>query len=59
MAEFTDGILEDWGGKPFEDLQKGWKFVLEEHPEIDANRAVGAGASWGGYAIKWANVVHE
>ncbi|KAG6868988.1 hypothetical protein C0993_006510 [Termitomyces sp. T159_Od127] len=50
--EFTDAIAEDWGGKPFVDLQRGWKYVLEEYPEIDADRAVAAGASWGGYAIK-------
>ncbi|EPQ54580.1 alpha/beta-hydrolase [Gloeophyllum trabeum ATCC 11539] len=51
--EFTDAITEDWGGKPFVDMQKGWKYVLEHFPEIDSNRAVAAGASWGGYAINW------
>ncbi|KAG6891667.1 hypothetical protein C0992_012716 [Termitomyces sp. T32_za158] len=50
--EFTDAIAEDWGGKPFVDLQKGWQYVLKTYPEIDADRAVAAGASWGGYAIK-------
>ncbi|KAG7442969.1 alpha/beta-hydrolase [Guyanagaster necrorhizus] len=51
--EFTDGITEDWGGKPFVDLQKGWKYVLNTYPEIDPDRAVAAGASWGGYAVNW------
>jgi dipeptidyl aminopeptidase/acylaminoacyl peptidase len=51
--EFTDAIAEDWGGKPFVDLQAGWKHALQTYPEIDANRAVAAGASWGGYAINW------
>ncbi|KAL0961326.1 hypothetical protein HGRIS_006284 [Hohenbuehelia grisea] len=51
--EFTDGIAEDWGGKPFVDMQAGWKHVLEKYPEIDPERAVAAGASWGGYAINW------
>ncbi|KAG6814233.1 hypothetical protein H0H92_015348 [Tricholoma furcatifolium] len=51
--EFTDAIAEDWGGKPFVDMQKGWKHALEAYPEIDAERAVAAGASWGGYAINW------
>ncbi|KAJ8507119.1 hypothetical protein ONZ45_g10479 [Pleurotus djamor] len=51
--EFTDAIAEDWGGKPFVDMQKGWKYVLEEYPEVDPERAVAAGASWGGYAINW------
>ncbi|KAG2010138.1 dipeptidyl-peptidase 5 [Coprinopsis cinerea AmutBmut pab1-1] len=51
--EFTDAIAEDWGGKPFIDMINGWKYVLEKYPEIDAERAVAAGASWGGYAINW------
>ena len=50
-------------------MQAGWKFALEKYPEvrrssipvrrfdivqqIDSERAVAAGASWGGYAIKY------
>lgn len=52
LTDFTDAIAKDWGGKPFVDLQKGWKYALEKYPEIDPDRAVAAGASWGGYAIK-------
>ncbi|PPQ84495.1 hypothetical protein CVT26_003741 [Gymnopilus dilepis] len=51
--EFTDAIAEDWGGKPFIDMIHGWKHALKEYPEIDPDRAVAAGASWGGYAINW------
>ncbi|PPQ63625.1 hypothetical protein CVT24_004378 [Panaeolus cyanescens] len=51
--EFTDDIAEDWGGKPFVDMIHGWKHALHQYPEIDADRAVAAGASWGGYAINW------
>ncbi|KAF8583105.1 alpha/beta-hydrolase [Ramaria rubella] len=51
--EFADRITENWGGRPFEDLQKGWKAALKLYPEIDADNAVAAGASWGGYAINW------
>ncbi|THH14140.1 hypothetical protein EW146_g6161 [Bondarzewia mesenterica] len=51
--ELTDAIAKDWGGKPFVDLQKGWAYVLGKYPEIDSNRAAAAGASWGGYAIKY------
>ncbi|KAI0789789.1 alpha/beta-hydrolase [Abortiporus biennis] len=51
--ELTNAIKEDWGGKPFVDLQKGWKYILDKYPEIDADRAVAAGASYGGYAINW------
>ena len=35
------------------DLQKGWKYVLDNFPEVDPDRAVAAGASYGGYAIKY------
>lgn len=26
---FTDAIAEDWGGKPFVDMRKGWAHVLK------------------------------
>ncbi|EKM51879.1 uncharacterized protein PHACADRAFT_262274 [Phanerochaete carnosa HHB-10118-sp] len=51
--ELTDAIRENWGSKPFDDLRKGWKYVLDNFPEVDPNKAVAAGASWGGYAINW------
>lgn len=51
--EFTDAIAEDWGGKPFVDMINGWKHALATYPEIDPERTVAAGASWGGYAINW------
>jgi len=53
--EFTDAIAEDWGGAPFVDMQKGWKHALKTWPEIDADRTVAAGGSWGGYAVNWIN----
>lgn len=34
LIELTDAIKEDWGGKPFVDLQKGWKYALENFPEV-------------------------
>ncbi|TRM60533.1 Alpha/Beta hydrolase protein [Schizophyllum amplum] len=51
--DFTDAIKMDWGGKPFVDLKKGWDYILGEYPEVDADRAVAAGASWGGFAINY------
>jgi len=51
--EFTDAIAEDWGGKPFIDMKNGWDHVLQHYPQVDPDRAVAAGASWGGYAINW------
>jgi dipeptidyl aminopeptidase/acylaminoacyl peptidase len=50
---FTDSISGDWGGKPLEDLQKGWAAALERYPFLDADRACALGASYGGYMINW------
>ena len=33
FLELTDAIAEDWGGKPFVDMQKGWKYALAKYPE--------------------------
>ncbi|KAI0702288.1 Alpha/Beta hydrolase protein [Cytidiella melzeri] len=49
----TDAIQREWGGKPFHDLIKGYKYVIDKYPEIDPDRAVAAGGSWGGYAMNW------
>ncbi|KAH7921310.1 alpha/beta-hydrolase [Leucogyrophana mollusca] len=49
----TNAIKGDWGGKPFVDLRKGWQYILDTYPQVDPERAVAAGASWGGYAINW------
>jgi hypothetical protein len=50
--DFTDAIHDAWGEKPFTDMINGWKYVLGNYPEVDPDRAVGAGPSWGGYCIK-------
>ena len=50
---FTDSISGDWGGKPLEDLQKGWAAALEKYDFLDAGRACALGASYGGYMINW------
>ena len=51
--KFTDSISGDWGGKPLEDLQKGWKFALAKYDFLDGNRAAALGASYGGYMMNW------
>jgi dipeptidyl aminopeptidase/acylaminoacyl peptidase len=51
--DFTDSISGDWGGKPFEDLEKGLDILLEQFPYIDKQRLGAAGASYGGYMINW------
>ncbi|HSE12871.1 MAG TPA: prolyl oligopeptidase family serine peptidase, partial [Rudaea sp.] len=35
---FTDSISGDWGGKPLEDLQKGWAAALEKYTFLDGDR---------------------
>ncbi len=50
---FTDSITGDWGGKPLEDLQKGWQAALERYDFLDGDRACALGASYGGYMINW------
>ncbi len=50
---FTDGIRGDWGGKPLEDLQKGYAAALEKYPFLDKGRACALGASYGGFMVNW------
>jgi dipeptidyl aminopeptidase/acylaminoacyl peptidase len=50
---FTDSISGDWGGKPFEDLQKGLAAALGVFPWLDGERVCALGASYGGYMINW------
>lgn len=50
---FTDSISGDWGGKPLEDLQKGWKHALATYDFLDGDKAAALGASYGGYMINW------
>ncbi len=50
---FTDAIRGDWGGKPLEDLRKGFDAALAHAPWLDGTRACALGASYGGYMINW------
>lgn len=50
---FTDSISQDWGGKPLEDLQKGWAAALQKYGFLDGERACALGASYGGFMINW------
>lgn len=51
--KFTDSISGDWGGKPLEDLQKGWAHALKTYDFIDGTKAAALGASYGGYMMNW------
>ena len=50
---FTDSINHDWGGKPFEDIQKGVAAALKKYPWLDAQRMCALGGSYGGYMVNW------
>ena len=50
---FTDAISQDWGGKPLEDLQKGWAAAQKQYAFLDGANACALGASYGGYMVNW------
>jgi len=50
---FTDSIRGDWGGKPFEDLQKGLAAALARYSWLDSDRVAALGASYGGFMVAW------
>ncbi|KAI0851446.1 dipeptidyl peptidase [Daldinia vernicosa] len=51
--KFTDGIAQDWGGRPYNDLVNCFEHISDNIPYIDTNNAVALGASYGGYMINW------
>ncbi|KAL8842393.1 MAG: hypothetical protein Q9170_000521 [Blastenia crenularia] len=51
--EFVDAITEEWGGKPYEDLVKGFEYIKDHLSYVDVDRAVALGASYGGYMMNW------
>ena len=50
---FTDSISQDWGGKPLEDLKKGFAAAQEKYAFLDGQRACALGGSYGGYMVAW------
>ncbi len=48
---FQNGIRDQWGGRPYHDLEKCFEYVAEHLPYVDTSRAVALGASYGGYMI--------
>ncbi|KAI2640543.1 dipeptidyl peptidase [Hypomontagnella submonticulosa] len=49
----TDGIAEDWGGRPYNDLVNCFEHIADNISYIDTTNAVALGASYGGYMINW------
>jgi dipeptidyl aminopeptidase/acylaminoacyl peptidase len=50
---FSDAIVGDWGGKPFEDIMKGLDYLLATFPYLEKTKVAAAGASYGGYMVDW------
>jgi dipeptidyl aminopeptidase/acylaminoacyl peptidase len=50
---FSDAIVGDWGGKPYQDTMKGLAYLRATYPFISKTVAGAAGASYGGYLINW------
>ena len=50
---FQDAIQNNWGSYPADDLAKCFEYVRENLSYIDTDRAIAAGASYGGYMMNW------
>jgi dipeptidyl aminopeptidase/acylaminoacyl peptidase len=50
---FQNGIKNNWGGRPYVDLVKGFEYIESNIPYIDTTRSVALGASYGGYMVNW------
>jgi dipeptidyl aminopeptidase/acylaminoacyl peptidase len=50
---FADACIGNWGGVDYVDLMSTVDAVLRTHPEIDPNRLVVTGGSYGGYMTNW------
>lgn len=51
--DFGRSILNHWGDRPLEDLQKGWAHVLAKYNWLDRSRACALGGSYGGFMVNW------
>ena len=51
--DFGRSILDHWGDRPLEDLQKGWAHALAHYDWLDGTRACALGGSYGGYMVNW------
>ena len=51
--DFTDAITGGWGGRPYQDLVRGFEHIKANMSFVDTDRAVALGASYGGYMMAW------
>jgi dipeptidyl aminopeptidase/acylaminoacyl peptidase len=52
--DYTDGVRDDWGGKPYDDIMALTDAAIASG-ELDGARMCAAGASYGGYMVNWIN----
>jgi dipeptidyl aminopeptidase/acylaminoacyl peptidase len=51
--KFTDAVINDWGGVPYQDLMQGLDYASENFPFFDKDNACALGASYGGFMVNW------
>ncbi|NNF06553.1 MAG: S9 family peptidase, partial [Candidatus Eisenbacteria bacterium] len=51
--DFTDAINGEWGGNCYEDLIRGFDYVLDTYDYCDRERTCAIGASFGGFMVNW------
>ena len=50
---FTDGVSQNWGGRPYEDLMEGIDYIISNYNYVDGKNMSCVGASYGGYMVNW------
>lgn len=50
---FTDAIANNWGGTPYRDFEALFAHIAANVSYADTDRAVAAGASFGGFSVNW------
>jgi len=51
--EFQNAIRNNWGGRPYQDLVKGFEYIEKNFAYIDTDRSVALGASYGGFMVNY------
>lgn len=51
--DFVDAIKQDYGGAPYQDCVKCFDHIEANLSYVDVDRAIAAGASYGGYMMYW------
>lgn len=47
----VDAIAKNWGGTPYEDLERCFEYIEKKMHFVDTERSIALGASYGGYMI--------